>query len=361
MRWGWLIRLAPVVTLAVLSIACEKDAPPAWPAGGMPYTQESLLVARERVAQERVRDGVVEAAQQATLSAQTSGRVRELPVDVGDVVEAGQVVARLSNIEQGSGLRQAQAGLRAAEAMVAEARLHFDRVGKMVKDGLMSQAAYDQAQAGYDSAKAALDAARAAVREAGEQLEYTTVRSPYAGFVTERQVRIGEAVGQGQPLLSLLSLDTLRVHADIPQSEIEAVRTFSRAAVLLENGGRIEAERVIVFPQADARTHSVRVRLELPANQTGVRPGAIVKVAFAQGDTERLLAPVSALQQRGEVSAVYVIGPEGGVSLRQVRPGHRYGDRIEILAGLADGERIAADPVAARAWLAERRKGMKNG
>src|SRR5699024_6221495 len=144
----------------------------------------------------------------------------------------------------------------------------------------------------------------------------------------------GESVGLGQPLLSLLSLDHLRLHEDVPQSEIAGVRRYGRAAVILADGSRLEAERVIVFPQADARTHSVRVRVELPQGDSGLQPGSIAKVMFSLDDEERLLVPVSALRQRSEVSGVYVVGPEGEVSLRQVRPGHRYGDRIEILAGL---------------------------
>jgi len=202
------IRIVPAVMLAALGMACSQGEQPLPQSRVMtPYPLESLLVQSEQLAHERIWDGVVEAVHQATLSAQTPGRVQALPVDVNDVVESGQIVTQLSDIEQRAGQRQAQAGLRTAEAALVEARLHFDRVAQMVSDGLMSRAAYDQAQARRDSAVAALEAARAAVREADEQVQYTTVRSPYAGFVTERHVRIGESVGLGQPLLSLLSLD----------------------------------------------------------------------------------------------------------------------------------------------------------
>jgi hypothetical protein len=81
-----------------------------------------------------------------------------------------------------------------------------------------------------------------------------------------------------------------------------------------------------------------------------------VKVAFASGETKRLLLPLAALVQRGELVGVYVLG-EQGVALRQLRLGHRYGDRVEVLAGLDDGERIAADPAAAARWLAGQRRG----
>jgi multidrug efflux pump subunit AcrA (membrane-fusion protein) len=140
----------------------------------------------------------------------------------------------------------------------------------------------------------------------------------------------------------------------VPQGEVAAIREHARAAVLLDAGTRIEAKSVTVFPSADPQTHAFRVRVELPAQETGLHPGMTVKTAFVVGTTERLLLPRDALVQRSEVSGVYVI--EGArVSLRQLRLGHRYGDRVEVLAGLAAGETYATDPVAAGLWLAQAR------
>jgi multidrug efflux pump subunit AcrA (membrane-fusion protein) len=95
------------------------------------------------------------------------------------------------------------------------------------------------------------------------------------------------------------------------------------------------------------------VRLELPQQDTGLFPGVTIKVAFEIGEAERLLIPVSALVQRSEVSGVYVVSGEA-VSLRQLRLGHRYGDKIEVLAGLAPGEKIASDPIAAALYVLQR-------
>lgn len=358
----WFIAFLPAVLLATLTAGCTDHAQPVTQSGrpAAPHL-ETLVVAPEIVAKERIWDGVVEAVYQATLSAQTAGRIRELPVDVNDIVQSGQVVARFTDVEQRSGKQQAEAALRSAEAAYAEAQFNFTRIEQMLADELVSRAAYDQALARRDAARAALAAARAAVSGAGEQVEYTLVRAPYAGIVTERQVQVGEAVQPGQPLLSLLSLDRLRLHVEIPQSEVAAVRAHGRAVVLLDDGRRIEAERVIVFPQADPATHSFRVRVELPEQETGLQPGAIAKVAFVLGETQRLLLPASTLRQRSEVSTVYVVDADGVVRLRQVRPGHRYGDRVEILAGLTEGERVVKDPIAALTWLAAQRKGEGNG
>jgi len=190
------------------------------------------------------------------------------------------------------------------------------------------------------------------VSEAGEQVDYTVIRAPYSGILTERHVEVGEAVRPGQPLVSGLSLDRLRINVEVPQSDIAAIRKHGAAAVLLPDGRRVEAERVIVFPYADPATHSFKVRVELPEADTGLQPGMTVKTAFKTGEARHLWVPRSALVTRSEVTAVYVVDARNRVALRQVRLGHAEGDAVEVLAGLADGDRIAADPVAALAHLA---------
>jgi RND family efflux transporter MFP subunit len=341
--------LALVAAFAVGACARpEADAPGAGPE--VPF--ETLRVETRDSARERRWDGVVEAVNQATLSAQTAGRVLELPFDVNDYVEAGQVVVRFTDVEQVSVQRRATAAVSSAQAAAAEAEADFKRIGELVAKQLLARAALDQARARRDSARAALDAARAGVSEAGEQVDYTVIRAPYSGILTERHVEVGEAVRPGQPLVSGLSLDRLRVNVEVPQSDIAAIREHGAAAVLLSDGRRVVAERVTVFPYADPATHSFKVRVELPVADTGLQPGMTVKTAFKTGDTRHLWVPRSALVTRSEVTAVYVVDARNRVTLRQVRLGHREGEEVEVLAGLSDGDRIAADPVAALSHLA---------
>jgi RND family efflux transporter MFP subunit len=348
-----LLALAAALALS----ACGGEAPAGKVAAGAAPALESLVVARESARRERVWDGVIEAVNQATLSAQTGGRVLELPYDVDDYVPAGAVVARFTDVEQQSAQRRAQATLAAAESAAREAEADYQRTSEIYARKLVAKAQLDQATARRDGARAALDSARAALRESGEQVDYTVIRAPYSGILTKRHVQVGETVRPGQPLVSGISLGELRVEVQVPQSDVAAIRAHRQAAVILDpaTGARLEAKDVVVYPNADPQTHSFRVRVELPAQETGLHPGMTVKVAFTVGEAQRLLLPLSALLQRSEVSAVYVIG-KAGPTLRQVRIGHRYGDRVEVLAGLAEGERIAADPVATGEWLAKSRR-----
>lgn len=303
-------------------------------------------------------DGVVEAVHQATLSAQTAGRVTEVRVDVGDRVTKGQRLLRLTSVEQRSGSDAARAQLKSAEAALVAAEADYRRVAALLDKQYVSRSMVDQSRAARDAARAARDAARAELASAEQQTDYTVVRAPYAGLVGQRWVQPGESLAAGQPLISIYAPGAMRVQVALPQAQADVLRADPQAVIMLEDGRRIEPEQVIVYPQADAATHSVTVRLLLPQTGPALVPGATVKVMFptiAPAPASPRL-PASAILQRGEVSAVYVLR-DGRPELRQVRLGRREGSAVQVVAGLKAGETVAAEPVAALEWLAAQRAG----
>jgi RND family efflux transporter MFP subunit len=347
-----LFLLAAFLEAALLVVASAPYARAAEPA------LATVETAYERAARERVWDGTVEAVNQATVSAQTSGRVASIEYDVNDFVPAGAVIMRFTDTEQRAALDDARAASTEAEARFAQADSEYARVKTMFDNGTVAKARYDQAKANHDAAQARLDAARAGVMKADEQLAYTVVRAPYAGIVSQRHVAVGELVRPGEPLMSGLSLENVRVNVDVPQGMLDALRRIGKASVYV--GDRtIPAESLTFFPVADAATNTFRVRVNLPATGVPLYPGMFVKVGFVVGDADRLLVPASAVVERSELTAVYVVAASDdgapSVRLRQIRTGRRFGDRIEVLAGLGTGERVATDPVAAGVYLEERR------
>lgn len=314
-------------------------------AADKPQALETVPVTLGSTVVERIFDGTVEAIQQATVSAQTAGRIQEVNFDVDDFVEAGSTLIRFTDVEQQTGLQRAQAELTGARARAVEAGEEYARAENLKERGLGSQRDLDRALAARTSAAAAVSSAESAVVAARQQLDYTVIRAPYAGIVTRRHIEVGETVSRGQPLISGLSLEKLRVTVDLPQQVAIQVRREPQATVLTESE-RVKPETITIFPIADPITNTFRVRLEMPDGQFGLFPGMFVKAAFQIGEAERMLIPVSAVMQRSEVTAVYV-STNGDVRLRQVRIGHNLGDRVEVLAGLSEGEQVAVDPVQA--------------
>ncbi len=313
----------------------------------------TAVVESRTLPQEQILDGIVEAANRSTVSAQTAGRVKEILVDVNDVVEQGAPIIRLRDTEQRAGLEQAQAALKEAQARYQEAQAEYNRSKDLYDKKLVAKAQLDTVTATLDAAKARLDAAQAGVIAAREQLDNTVIYAPYSGVVLERQVQLGEAVRPGTPLMTGFSPDQLRVVVNVPQHLIERVRQYRQASVLLPTG-RVAAERLTFFPYADPASLVFKVRVYLPEKIKGVYPGLFVKTAFVVGAVERLLAPQSAVVHRGEMTGVYVL-KGGRISLRQVRVG-RVIDRnqVEVLAGLEAGEPVVLDPIRAGIYLKEK-------
>ncbi|MFA7606970.1 MAG: efflux RND transporter periplasmic adaptor subunit [Rhodocyclaceae bacterium] len=295
-------------------------------------------------------EATLEAVTQVAVAAQVQGRIVDLRVDAGDTVRRGDVLLRIDATEAGQAVASADAGVAQAQANLANARSEYERTRSLLERGFVSQSAVDQAQAAFQAADAQLRAARAGRGQASTALGYTTISAPLDGFVSERHVEVGEMAQPGRPLLTVFDPEAMRAVVDVPQFRLAGMSADGlQARVELPDSGRwIDATQVTVLPAADARTHTVRVRVDLPPNVTGVVPGTFARVHFLTGEARRLAVPAEAVLRRSEITGVYVADGQGGFSLRQIRPGMTFPDgSLEVLAGLRDGEEIALDPVQA--------------
>ncbi|WP_284617556.1 efflux RND transporter periplasmic adaptor subunit [Aquabacterium humicola] len=352
-----LATMAALAAAAVLPLA--DDAAPAArraPAAAAGLAAADVVV--QRNAAGTAYEGVVEALRQTTLAAQVPGAVVELPVRAGDRVRAGQVLVRLDarTAEQAAAAGAAQ--VRAARASLDMATREFERQQQMFVHGATSQAALDRADAAFKTAQAESAAQLAHAAAAKTQSELHVIRAPYAGVVAGVAVVLGDMAMPGRPLLTLYDPTALRVSAAIPLTAgtAAAARGGSFAAQAEVPGavtGLVRPLRVQLLPTADAASHTMTLRLDLPPHGA-IAPGMFARAWLPGADTDggtsandRLFVPAQALLRRSELDAVYVIGRNGQALLRQVRPGRSDGNQVEILAGVAAGERVALDPQAA--------------
>lgn len=275
--------------------------------------------------------GLVESTNSATVSAQVSGRVEKVLVDVGDQVPAGTTIVTITSVEQYQLLTQAQAQVAAAQATLISEQQEFDRVVSLVERELVPAAERDRAQARLDNAKAQLRSANAAVERAEEQLSYTEVKAPYGGVVSARLVEPGELVQPGTPLMSGFDPSELRLHVDLPASYAQAAGTYQWARV---NG--LEPTTQQVFPTVHSQSSTVRMRLNLP-HDSGFMPGQWQPVLVKVGEHQGVQVPAAAIYRQGELTMVRMQDE----SWRAVRLGLSDGGQVEIVSGLQAGEVIS--------------------
>lgn len=349
-----MLALTSAVLLALAGVSAEAGA----------AELEAVPARPAPAAAQAAYDGVVEAVRQTVIAAQVSGAVVELNVKAGDRVKAGQLLLRLDARAAQQAAAAGDAQVRAARAAMDVAAKEFARQQQLAADRFISTAALDRAEAEFKAAQAQAAAQLAQAGAAHTQSAFHVVRAPYAGVVSEVAVTLGDMALPGRPLVTLYDPSALRVSAAVPQSATGALgdgKAVRAELPALAAAQRLQAPLAVqVLPAADIATHTVTLRAELARNLAGAAPGQFARLwlpaaAGAQpGVAASPWVPQSAVVRRAEMTGLYVLDAQGRPLLRQVRLGRSAGDQIEVLAGLAAGERVASDAQAATRVAAAR-------
>jgi RND family efflux transporter MFP subunit len=298
-------------------------------------------------------DGVIEPVKQSTVAAQANGRVARLAVKAGDAVRAGQLLATIDDSETRTALQRSHAQAAQADAVFRNAQAQYERTRELQLQGFISMAALDTAKAAFQAAQAGRDEAAAGQRQSAIAQGFTQVTAPYDGWVLETLLQSGDLAVPGKPLLTLYAPLPLRAVVQVPASRAAAARSAAQVEVRVEDAGGalwIAPVARAMLPAADPVAQTLEWRLELPAGPSrSLAPGQQVRVRFSGGVQRRVLVPAAAVLRRGELTAVYVVAPDGaGFVLKAVRLGtDRGADGLEVLAGLNASDAVAIDAVKA--------------
>jgi len=333
--------------------------------------------------------GTLAAEDQVVLNTKVAGRLTELPVDLGSVVKAGDVVAVLDLTDFELRVQQAQTALaqararlglpseggsdaskdvlapeqaslvRQAKAVLEQQRLNRGRLVELHNDGIVAKSELDIAEADYRVAEARYNEALEEVRSraalvaerqtqlriAEQQLADATLRAPFDGAVRERHLSVGGYLDVGAPVVTIVKMHPLRLRLAVPEREAARVAVGQGVDVRVEGEQRTAHGTVArVSPAVDEATRTVMIEAEVPNTNDELRPGA-----FANGeividpDAPAILVPSSAVVTFAGVSKV--LGVDGGkVVEKRVRLGRRAGESVEILDGVAAGDSLITEP-----------------
>lgn len=303
--------------------------------------------------------GTVRAAQTSQLASQIMGNIVAVQSHEGERVESGQVLVTIDDTQQRAAVEQAaavqlaaQKDITAAESEFTLAQSTLKRYEQLYEKKSISPQEFDEiktraqsAEARRDMARAGLAQADAALAQARTSLSYTRIRAPFAGVVTERKADPGTMASPGMPILTLEDTRNYRLEVTVDESDLRLVRVGQSAPVNIDALGsaEISGKVVQIVPAADPGSRSFLVKLDLPKD-AHLRSGLFGRAQFSRGERSALLIPRSAVVERGQLQGVYVLDSEQIAGLHYVTLGQTSGQQVEVLSGLAGGEKVIAAP-----------------
>jgi RND family efflux transporter MFP subunit len=283
-------------------------------------------------------EGSVHARRRADISTRMMARIVEIPVEIGSTVKGGQTLVRLGTEDVAAGRAKAEAGVRVAQAARDEAARHAARMDTLYSLDVVPLVQRDQAHLGLVQAESQLAVAEATLREASIASEYARIPAPFDGRVVAKLVDAGDMANPGIPLLVVESTGARDAVLAVPVELAQSLEEGDVVAVSRPEGSRVEGRVRAVAAGADPRMRTVEVRVEVPADWP---TGTQVTGLLASGTRTAVTIPVSAVVRRGQLTGVRVVS-EQGVGIRWIRLGRTFGDQVEVLSGLAEGDRIAS-------------------
>ncbi len=270
--------------------------------------------------------GTVVPRNRADIQSKVQGRVEEIHVTLGSIVAAGQILAQLDS-------RDLLARADQARAVSRQAAMELTRYDSLLSRKLVSQQE-------YDAIKARADVAGASLAEAEALLSYARIASPFAGKVTEKNIDIGDLAVPGKSLFVIEEDAAPRLEVNVPESRRGVIGLGDSLPIILDPGSmRVSGRVVEISPAANAVTRSFVVKLEIP-RAGGARGGQFGRLLLTSSTQGGLLIPTEALIKRGQLEIVFAVTADHHAQVRLVRSGKLSENRIEILAGLREGEQV---------------------
>lgn len=329
--------------------------------------------------------GTLAAEEEVNASFRVTGRIQEILVDLGSPVRKGQVIARLLSVDYQLRVKQAEAALQQAvarlgvatdaegstvdlertalvrqhRAMRDEARLTRDRLKTFVERGISSRADLDTANATLEVAEGRYEDALEEIRNrqaivlqrrseldlAREQLEGADLKAPMDGAVRERHASVGEHRVPGQPVLTIVRTNPLRMRLAVPERVSAALRQGQPVRVHVEGDARVHAGTLVRLGAAiDESNRTLPVEASVPNPAGALRPGTFASADIVVNEKDRaLVVPAQALVTFAGVQKVFTV-KDGKAHETRVKVGRRAGDRVEIVDGLRAGDALVVNP-----------------
>lgn len=289
--------------------------------------------------------GRVESKETALLSTRMMGRIQRIYVDIGDVVQKGQLLYVIDAADISAKSAQVNAQIAQAEAAFQNAQKDYERYQALFKENSATQKELENMQLQYTVAKNQLEAAKEAQNEVAANMNYAKVKAPFSGVITQKMMNDGNLARPGMPILAMEGEQGLRIKASVSEQEIGKLQVGDTAQISIDairqslNG---QVTRVSSSSANSGGQYTIEVSLPKTV-QKEVKSGMyahisiMTKSALLEED-KRVLIPSRALIYKDDLQGIYTVSSKGTALLRWLRIGKTYGESVEVLSGLTSGE-----------------------
>ncbi len=338
-----------IIIFSLSLLACNQESAPLAQDTRPTVNAKIILVGGSNVDRDYEVSGKVTAKNNARIAARIMGYVTSVNANVGDYIQAGQILAIISDNELQSSKAQAEAGIREAKTALQNIQKDYNRISALYDKGSATQKELDDISTQKDVMLAKIKQAEEGKRQIETTLTYTRIKAPFSGMITEKHIQGGELTSPGKTLFHIESNRTFQVEAMIPESQISAIKKGKEVNVIIKSTRAKIKGTINEFSQSSTNTGGqflVKVNLnKKDVNNTKLFSGMYVKLRIPKeqndsstGIDKKILVDQSAIIHKGQLTGIYTLSSDNQAVLRWIRLGAQYDQQVEVLSGLSIGE-----------------------
>lgn len=307
------------------------------------------IVSKKPVESFYTTSATVKSKTNSVVASMLTGKVTSIAVQEGDSVKKGQLLLTIDARDLTQKASGASAGIKAAQMAASSAAQNakmadrtYKRYKNLYDEKVITKQEFDQyttqknvAQLQYQQAQAGVQQARAGLGEVKVFQSYARVTAPVSGIVTQRNIDLGSTAIQGQPVFTIEAPGEAELVANIDESYLDKVKEGGEVSLEI-NGKTIKRKITKAVKHIDPATRTFKVKIDI----AGLIGGQFAKINIPVAKKEAITVPKSAIIEKGELTGVYTVDSENVISYRLIRTGKNYGENIEVLSGLSNGDKI---------------------
>ena len=285
--------------------------------------------------------GEVESESKSLLSTKLMGNIVSLNKEEGDIVKQGEVIIKINNKDLKAKKRQLLSNKSEAELALVTAEKDYNRFKVLYSQNSASQKEFENIETRYKVTKQKVETINQMLDEMNETLKYSEIKSPFNGVITKKFVNQGDIASPGMPLIAVEKKQEFKIISNIPEADINRLKTgdtviFSVPAIKLNNKKAVISH---INPSGSFTGNSYQISVKPLEDYNLLKSGMFANLKLRNKEKSKLLVPQSAIVKKGQLSAIWTISSKNTAILRWIRTGKSFNDKVEILSGLANGEK----------------------